>query len=61
MTFHAIRHCYAIHLISRGVSMSLVAQLLGNSLSVCRRHYAGFELTTDSIEAINTIMKRSAK
>lgn len=41
--------------------MSLVAQLLGNSLSVCRRHYAGFELTTDSIEAINTIMKRSAK
>lgn len=57
LTFHALRHCYATHLLSRGVSMSLVAQSLGNSLSVCQQYYTGFELTTDSIEAINTIMK----
>ncbi|MCB0411380.1 MAG: hypothetical protein KDD22_02570 [Bdellovibrionales bacterium] len=35
--------------------------LNGTSLSVCQQYYAGFELTTDSIEAINTIMKRSEK
>ncbi len=57
LTFHALRHCYATHLLSRGVSMSLVAQSLGNSLTVCQQYYTGFELTTDSIEAINKIMK----
>jgi len=41
--------------------MSLVAQSLGNSLTVCQQYYTGFELTTDSIEAINTIMRAGAK
>lgn len=61
LTFHALRHCYAIHLLSCGVSLSLVAQSLGNSLTVCQQYYTGFELTTDSIEAINNIMKKSKK
>ena len=61
LTFHALRHCYAIHLLSRGVSLSLVAQSLGNSLTVCQQYYTGFELTTDSIEAINNIMKGRQK
>lgn len=61
LTFHALRHCYAIHLLSRGVSLSLVAQSLGNSLAVCQQYYTGFELTTDSIEAINNIMKKPQK
>lgn len=56
LTFHALRHCYAINLLSKGVSMSLVAQSLGNTLSVCQQHYVGFELTNDSIEAINSII-----
>jgi integrase len=57
LTFHAFRHCYAIHLLSRGVSMSLVAQSLGNSLSVCQQYYVGFELTNDSIAAIRSLFK----
>jgi site-specific recombinase XerD len=32
LTFHALRHCYAINLLTKGVSMSLVAQSLGNTL-----------------------------
>lgn len=56
LTFHALRHCYAINLLSKGVSMSLVAQSLGNTLSVCQQHYVGFELTNDSIQAIHSII-----
>lgn len=58
LTFHALRHCYAINLLSKGVSMSLVAQSLGNTLSVCQEHYAGFELSSESIDAINAIVKK---
>lgn len=60
LTFHALRHCYAINLLSKGVSMSLVAQSLGNTLSVCQEHYAGFELSSESIEAINAMINRKA-
>lgn len=56
LTFHALRHCYAINLLTKGVSMSLVAQSLGNTLSVCQQHYVGFELTNDSITAIKSII-----
>ncbi len=56
LTFHALRHCYAINLLTKGVSMSLVAQSLGNTLSVCQQHYLGFELTNDSIAAIKSII-----
>lgn len=61
LTFHALRHCYAINLLSKGVSMSLVAQSLGNTLSVCEQHYVGFELTTDSVQAIKSIVGRSQR
>jgi len=58
LTFHALRHCYAINLLNKGISMSLVAQSLGNTLSVCQQYYVGFELTNDSIEAIHAIVGR---
>ena len=35
------------------------AQSLGNTLSVCQEHYAGFALTTDSFEAITVIVARA--
>ena len=57
LTFHALRHCYAINLLNKGISMSLVAQSLGNTLSVCQQYYVGFVLTDDSIEAIHAIIK----
>lgn len=60
LTFHALRHCYAINLLNRGISMSLVAQSLGNTLSVCQQYYVGFVLTDDSIEAIHAIIKKNS-
>jgi integrase len=57
-TPHDFRHSYAIWLLSKGVSLSLVAQSLGNSISVCQEYYAGFVLTTDSIAAIRALVAK---
>lgn len=54
--FHDLRHSYAINLLSKGVSLSLVAQSLGNSVTVCQKHYAGFILSDESIDAIENKM-----
>lgn len=58
LVFKDLRHCYAIQMVRRGVSLSLVAQSLGNTLTVCQMYYAGFVLTTDSVEAIRAIVAR---
>lgn len=52
ITFHDLRHSYAIHLLSKHVSLSLVSQSLGNSIPVCQEYYAGFVLSDESIESI---------
>jgi integrase len=56
--FHDLRHSYAILCILKGISLSLIAQSLGNSLSVCQEYYAGFTLSDDAIEAIKNIVGR---
>lgn len=58
--FHDLRHSYAVHLVSRGVPLTLVAQSLGNSISVCEKYYSGFVLTDESVERIRTIMRGGA-
>jgi len=59
LCFHDLRHSYAAHLVSHGVPISLVAQSLGNSVSVCEMYYSGFVLTDDSVTRIRTIMRGS--
>lgn len=55
--FYDLRHSYAIHLLSMGVSLSLVAQALGNTEEVCRRHYTGHVLSDDGTDLINRIQE----
>lgn len=57
VTFHDLRHSYAINLLSKGVSLGLVAQSLGNSVVVCQKHYTGFVMTDDSISRIDSILR----
>ena len=52
IVWHDLRHSYAIHLIGRGVSLSNVSQALGIGMSVCQEHYAGFELSDESMNAV---------
>jgi len=39
ITFHDLRHSYAVHCFTKGVSLGRVAISLGNSQAVCERHY----------------------
>lgn len=57
-TIHDMRHSFAKWMLSRGVSLSLVAQALGNSVTVCQEYYGGWELTPESIVAIRAIISR---
>jgi integrase len=41
--FNILRHTYASQLVSAGVSMSVIAELLGNSVRICEKHYARFK------------------
>jgi integrase len=59
LVFHDLRHSHAIHLLNQGVSLSLVAQQLGNSFTVCQDHYTGFTLSDDGVDAIANILKKA--
>lgn len=57
LKFHDLRHSYAIALLGKGVSITLVAQSIGDSVVVCQKHYIGFELATESVELINQLVR----
>lgn len=59
ITFHDLRHSYAIHLLSKEVTLDLVSQSLGNSIIVCQEYYAGFVLTDEGIESISRKFQKS--
>jgi integrase len=40
VSFHVFRHTAASRLVQSGVSMTVIAALLGNSEAICARHYA---------------------
>jgi integrase len=50
--WHDLRHGYAIHLLKQGLSLSKVALLLGNHITVCQRYYSGFSLDDDGIQSV---------
>lgn len=56
---HGLRHSYAVWLVSKGISLSLVAQSLGDSITVVEEHYSGFVLTPESIEHIRSRLKQA--
>lgn len=58
IVFHDLRHSYAIYLVSRGVSLTQVAQCLNNSYAVCERYYSGFVLKDETIENIKRIIEQ---
>jgi integrase len=59
--FHDLRHSHAVYLVNCGVSLSLVAQQLGSSLPVVQEHYAGYTLTDDGVQAIQSILRGTPK
>ena len=47
LNLYTLRHSRAVYLAGANLSLDMVAKILGNSRSVCERHYAGFILTTE--------------
>lgn len=60
LTAHDLRHCYAIRLLRAGVSIDLIAKSIGDSVVVANKHYLGFSLHDDAVEAIATRVKQSS-
>lgn len=56
--FLDMRHSYAIHFLSVGVSIDLVATSMGNSPTVCRKHYVGYVLSDEGVDLINIIQNK---
>jgi integrase len=56
LTFHDLRHSYAIYLVSRGVGLTLVSQSLGDTIPVTEKYYSGFTLRPESIQLIDSIL-----
>ncbi|MBM4316987.1 MAG: site-specific integrase [Deltaproteobacteria bacterium] len=54
--FHDLRHSYAIHCLSKGIPMDLVALSLGNSITVCQKYYVGFSLTNYQTEIMMNLL-----
>jgi integrase len=53
LNYHILRHSFATHLVSKGVSLAQVAHLLGDTLKVTEENYAGFSPTrTNPLEVL---------
>jgi len=55
---HDCRHSYAVHLLNSGVSISLIAKSLGNSVLVCEKYYLGYALQEEGIQMIHQLMSQ---
>ncbi|MGK5086915.1 site-specific integrase [Bdellovibrionota bacterium FG-2] len=53
---HDLRHSYAIHLLSKGASLSQIALCLGDTVATVQLHYTGFVMTDESVERLTKLM-----
>lgn len=54
---HDCRHSYAVYLLNSGVSISLIAKSLGNSVLVCEKYYLSY-MNEEGIEMIHQMMSK---
>ncbi len=57
ITFNDLRHSYAIHLLSQGVQLGLVADCLGINHRSAKELYGEFDLSNDSISYITRVLR----
>lgn len=50
LTFHDLRHCYAIHCLRCGLTMEQVAKALGDSIVVVQEYYTGYVARLDELD-----------
>jgi len=52
LTWHDLRHSFAVFSLSKGLSLTLTAQALGDSVQVTQTYYAGFSLSDESMDLV---------
>lgn len=55
ITVHDLRHSHAIHLLSKGASLTLISLQLRNRIEVCQKYYSGFDHTDDTLVMLKAI------
>ncbi|MFP5520755.1 MAG: tyrosine-type recombinase/integrase [Bdellovibrionia bacterium] len=58
---HDCRHSYSVHLLNSGVSISLIAKSLGNSVLVCEKYYLGYALQDEGVQMIHQLMSQQPR
>jgi len=56
LVFHDLRHSYAIAWLSAGITIDIIAVMLGNSVSVCQEYYIGNRLPQGVLDRVNLIV-----
>lgn len=52
LNWHDLRHCYAIRLIEKGLSIQQAAKMIGDSPSVAEQYYIGFDVNDETMNMI---------
>jgi integrase len=55
LTWHDLRHCYAIRLLDKGLTIDDVADMIGDSVVVAKKHYVGFVVSDARMERIRRL------
>lgn len=54
LNWHDLRHCYAIRLLDKGLNIDDVADMIGDSVVVAKKHYVGFIISDARMERIRS-------
>lgn len=57
MRIHDLRHSYAVELRSIGVETSAIAEYIGDTPEVCRRHYLNYCATDEEMDRVRRLWK----
>jgi integrase len=52
LVWHDLRHCYAIRLLDKGLTIDYVAKMIGDSAKVAEKHYVGFIVSEPGMDLV---------
>lgn len=53
---HDLRHSFAVWALGRGLSLSDISMILGNSLIVCQQYYTGFVMSDEGLNRVGSVL-----
>lgn len=56
---HDLRHSYAYALLQKGLTITQISKLLGNSVTVCEKYYLRYSMDEEGLNLIRTILSEN--